>query len=110
MRMTFARAWRGLRHRAACRHAAHGARCMIFVTPDGERSMNTYLQRLRGWAGGISGLKSSRFESSEGYLWDRRAQRKRCAGAGLYMKRAGSGDGNISDAFTVDRYRDGFWS
>jgi sugar/nucleoside kinase (ribokinase family) len=88
------------------------SRCMIFVTPDGERSLNTYL--------GIStGLTSDDVPQSvtskaklmflEGYLFDhdagktafREAARAASAGGGM----AGIA---ISDPFCVERHRDDF--
>lgn len=88
------------------------SRCMIFVTPDGERSLNTYL--------GIStGLTSDDVPQSvtsktklmflEGYLFDhdagktafREAARAATAGGGM----AGIA---ISDPFCVERHRDDF--
>jgi sugar/nucleoside kinase (ribokinase family) len=88
------------------------ARSMIFVTPDGERSMNTYLGACVELgpedveADKASGAKVTYFE---GYLWDpprakeairMTAQIAHAAGREVSM--------TLSDPFCVDRYRGEF--
>lgn len=88
------------------------ARSMIFVTPDGERSMNTYLGACVELGPEdvepqkASGAKVTYFE---GYLWDppraKEAIRQTAAlahGAGREVSMT------LSDSFCVDRYRDEF--
>lgn len=85
------------------------ARSMIFVTPDGERSMNTYLGACVELgpedveADKASGAAVTYFE---GYLWDPprakeairlTAQHAHAAGRQVSM--------SLSDSFCVDRYR-----
>lgn len=88
------------------------ARSMIFVTPDGERSMNTYL-------GACVELTPDDVEDDkaagsqviyfEGYLWDppqaKDAIRKTAEIAHTNGRQVAM---SLSDAFCVDRYRDEF--
>jgi fructokinase len=88
------------------------ARCLILVTPDGQRTMNTYLG-----AGGEFSLRDldenviagSAILYLEGYLFDPPAAQAAFAEA---AKVARSFDRqttlSLSDAFCVDRHRDGF--
>jgi len=88
------------------------ARSMIFVTPDGERSMNTYLGACVELgpddveAAKASGAKVTYFE---GYLWDppmaKEAIRRT---AGLAHEAGREVAMTLSDSFCVDRYRDEF--
>jgi sugar/nucleoside kinase (ribokinase family) len=88
------------------------ARSMIFVTPDGERSMNTYLGACVELgpddveAAKASGAKVTYFE---GYLWDpplaKEAIRRT---AGLAHDAGREVAMTLSDSFCVDRYRDEF--
>ena len=88
------------------------ARSMIFVTPDGERSMNTYLGACVELgpedveADKAAGAKVTYFE---GYLWDPprakeairlTAEHAHAAGREVSM--------TLSDSFCVDRYREEF--
>ena len=88
------------------------SRCMIFVTPDGERSLNTYL----GISTGLTSAdvpqavtEKAKLMFLEGYLFDheagktafREAARAATAGGGM----AGIA---ISDPFCVERHRDDF--
>jgi len=88
------------------------ARSFILVTPDGERTMNTYLgacQTLSPADLDEAVLRAARIVYLEGYLWDP-------ADAKEAFRRAvgiAHGAGNkvaltLSDAFCVDRYRDEF--
>jgi sugar/nucleoside kinase (ribokinase family) len=88
------------------------ARSMIFVTPDGERSMNTYLGACVEL--GPEDVESDKVRAAsltyfEGYLWDppraKEAIRQTAAiahGAGREVSMT------LSDPFCVDRYRDEF--
>jgi len=85
------------------------ARCYIMVTPDGERTMNTYL-------GAAQDLKPSDIDEAqvasaavtylEGYLWDPpQAKEAFVKAAGIAHKAGRRVALTLSDAFCVDRYR-----
>ena len=93
-------------------HATDGpatGRCFVYVTPDGERTMNTYLgastylappdvdeELVRG--AGIIYL--------EGYMWDRPAAKAAFQKAATIAHAAGSRVAlTLSDSFCVDRFR-----
>ena len=88
------------------------ARSMIFVTPDGERSMNTYLGacvELGPEDVETEKAKGAKVTYFEGYLWDPprakeairlTAEHAHAAGREVSM--------TLSDSFCVDRYRDEF--
>ena len=88
------------------------ARCLILVTPDGQRTMNTYLG-----AGGEFSLHdldeaiiaASAVTYLEGYLFDPPAAQAAFAEAARMARAAGQKTAlSLSDAFCVDRHRDGF--
>jgi len=88
------------------------ARSMILVTPDGERSMNTYL----GACGKLTSadidanlVKESKLIYFEGYLWDPADAKNAIREAARIAHENGSKVAmTLSDAFCVDRYRDEF--
>jgi adenosine kinase len=88
------------------------ARCLIFVTPDGQRTMNTYLgasQALSERDVDRGLVTSSKIIYLEGYLWDP----PEAKAAFLHTAKLAHGAGrkvalSLSDAFCVDRYRDEF--
>ncbi|MEM9104315.1 MAG: adenosine kinase [Pseudomonadota bacterium] len=88
------------------------ARSMIFVTPDGERSMNTYLGacvELGPEDVDAEIVAASKVTYFEGYLWDPpRAKEaiRNCAEIAHANGREVSM--TLSDPFCVDRYRDEF--
>lgn len=88
------------------------ARCLILVTPDGQRTMNTYLG-----AGGEFGLAdldetiiaASKVTYLEGYLFDPPAAQAAFIEAAHMARAAGQKTAlSLSDAFCVDRHRAGF--
>jgi len=88
------------------------ARSMIFVTPDGERSMNTYLGACVELgpedveADKASGAKVTYFE---GYLWDPPRAKEAIRLTATHAHAAGRQVSmTLSDSFCVDRYRDEF--
>lgn len=88
------------------------SRSMIFVSPDGERSMNTYLGAGADFDeddvdAGVAG--AARYLFLEGYLYDK-PEGKRAFAAAAAACRAGGGRAGISlsDPFCVDRHRDDF--
>ena len=88
------------------------SRSMIFVSPDGERSMNTYL--------GISSelgpddvsdevAGATKILFLEGYLYDKPKGKKAFERAARLCRQAGGKAGiALSDPFCVDRHRDDF--
>ena len=88
------------------------ARCYIVVTPDGERTMNTYLgaaQDLHPNDVDAEMVASAAITYLEGYLWDPRNAKD------AFLKAAAVAHDSkrlvaltLSDAFCVDRWRDEF--
>lgn len=91
---------------------AKTARCMIFVTPDGERSMNTFLGACTKL--GPDDIDQATVEGAkvtylEGYLWDPPAAKEAFRKASKIAHGAGRSVAlTLSDSFCVDRYRDEF--
>jgi sugar/nucleoside kinase (ribokinase family) len=88
------------------------ARSMILVSPDGERTMNTYLgacQHLTVDDIDADRVRASRIVYMEGYLWDREpakeAFRKAAQIAHAHGRRVSI---TLSDSFCVDRWREEF--
>lgn len=88
------------------------ARSMIFVTPDGERSMNTHLGACVELgpedveADKAAGAKVTYFE---GYLWDPPLAKEAIRLSAKLAHEAGNEVAmTLSDPFCVDRYRDEF--
>jgi len=88
------------------------ARSMIFVTPDGERSMNTYLGacvELGPEDIDADTVAASAITYFEGYLWDPpRAKEAIRLAAEIAHKHKRSFSMTLSDPFCVDRYRGEF--
>ena len=88
------------------------ARSFILVTPDGERSMNTYLgacQNLTPDDVNPDTVRASSIVYLEGYLWDPPAAKEAFRKAVRIAHEAGNQVAlTLSDAFCVDRYRDEF--
>ena len=84
----------------------------ILVTPDGERTMNTYLgaaQELMPADIDAEQVASSRFVYLEGYLWDPKNAKEAFVKAATIAHGAGRQVAlTLSDSFCVDRYRDEF--
>jgi sugar/nucleoside kinase (ribokinase family) len=85
------------------------ARCYIMVTPDGERTMNTYLcaaQDLHPNDIDEGQVASAAVTYLEGYLWDPpHAKEAFVKAAGIAHKAGRHVALTLSDAFCVDRYR-----
>ena len=85
------------------------ARCYIMVTPDGERTMNTYLgaaQDLHPNDIDERQVASAAVTYLEGYLWDPpHAKEAFVKAAGIAHKAGRHVALTLSDAFCVDRYR-----
>jgi adenosine kinase len=87
-------------------------RCYVLVTPDGERTMNTFLGAAQDLHPGdidAEAVAASAVIYLEGYLWDP----KNAKDAFLKAAEIAHGAGrkvalSLSDAFCVDRWRDEF--
>ena len=88
------------------------ARSMILVTPDGHRTMNTFLgaaQHLPPQALDEAQIHDSAILYLEGYLWDPETPRSAMVRAIEVAREAGRKIAfSLSDTFCVDRHRDGF--
>jgi sugar/nucleoside kinase (ribokinase family) len=88
------------------------ARSMILVTPDGHRTMNTFLgaaQHLPQSALDEDQIRAASILYLEGYLWDPEAPRSAMVHATQVARDAGRKVAfTLSDTFCVDRHRDGF--
>ena len=88
------------------------ARSMILVTPDGERSMNTYLGAcVELGPDDIDAriVESAKVTYFEGYLWDPPKAKEAIVSAARIAHAAGREVAmTLSDAFCVHRYRDEF--
>jgi sugar/nucleoside kinase (ribokinase family) len=87
-------------------------RCLIVVTPDGERTMNTYLGASAGL--GVEDLDTDLIASAtvtflEGYLFDRPEAKEAFHAAADAAHAAGRKVAlTLSDGFCVDRHREDF--
>ena len=88
------------------------ARCLIFVTPDGQRTMNTFLgasQFLPASALDEEAIGGAKILYLEGYLWDPEEPRAAMRRAIETAKAAGRKVAfTLSDAFVIARYGDDF--
>jgi len=88
------------------------ARSMIFVTPDGERSMNTFLGACAEL--GPEDVEADKVQAAkityfEGYLWDPPMAKEAIRAAADIAHAAGREVAmTLSDPFCVDRYREEF--
>ena len=96
----------------AATDGATTARCLILVTPDAQRTMNTFLGAAAGFSPDDVDPKligGALVTYLEGYLWDRDAAKE------AFLKAAQLAHAQdrkvaltLSDAFCVDRHRDSF--
>ncbi|MEO0912138.1 MAG: adenosine kinase, partial [Pseudomonadota bacterium] len=88
------------------------SRSMIFITPDGERSMNTYLGISSEVGGGDvdeGAVGRSKILFLEGYLYDKDKGKEAFERAAAACRAAGGKAGiALSDPFCVDRHRADF--
>jgi sugar/nucleoside kinase (ribokinase family) len=87
-------------------------RCYVLVTPDGERTMNTYLgaaQDLHPSDVDEKMVAASAVTYLEGYLWDPKHAKEAFLKAAKVAHDSGRKVAlSLSDAFCVDRWRDEF--
>ena len=88
------------------------ARCLIFVTKDAQRTMQTYLgASVELGPGDIDEewVAAARMTYLEGYLWDRRSAKQAFVKAATVARQAGRAVAlSLSDPFCVDRHRGDF--
>jgi sugar/nucleoside kinase (ribokinase family) len=88
------------------------ARCLIFVTPDAQRTMNTYLGacvELSPADIDEALVKQAKVTYIEGYLWDQPAAKDACRKAMDCARGAGREVSfTLSDSFCVGRWRSEF--
>lgn len=87
-------------------------RCLIFVTPDGQRTMNTFLgasHYLPAQALDAALIEGAQFLYLEGYLWDPEEPRAAMRQAIDIARAAGRKVAfTLSAEFVIDRHRDAF--
>lgn len=97
---------------AAASEGPATARSFIIVTPDGERTMNTYLGACQGLTPAdvdAATVENADIVYLEGYLWDPPAAKDAFRKASELAHKAGGRVAiTLSDSFCVDRYRDEF--
>jgi len=86
--------------------------CAIFITPDGERTMNTYLGAGAQLSMGDldeESIKNCNILYMEGYLWDRLPSKEAFLYASSINKQSGGKNAlSLSDVFCVEAHRDSF--
>ncbi len=91
------------------RHTAPTARCLILVTPDAQRTMQTYLgASVELGPGDIdpAAVAAARVTYLEGYLWDPPAAKQAFVKAAALAHAAGRQVSlSLSDPFCVERHR-----
>eukprot|EP01037_Dinobryon_pediforme_P010059 gene10059-10128_t len=96
----------------AAQEGPASARSFIFVTPDGERSMNTYLGACQNLAPEDIEpdlVQGSAITYLEGYLWDKPAAKQAFLKASALAHAAGNRVAiTLSDSFCVERFRPEF--
>jgi sugar/nucleoside kinase (ribokinase family) len=92
--------------------ASATARCLILVTPDAQRTMNTYLGACRELGPDDieqAHIRSAKVTYLEGYLWDEEKAKAAMLKAAQIAREAERKVAlTLSDAFCVDRHRDQF--
>ncbi len=97
---------------SAATEGAPTARSLIFVTPDAQRTMNTYLGAAVSLGPGDLDAKliaGAKITYLEGYLWDAPAAKEAFVQAARIAHKAGRKVSlTLSDPFCVERHRDSF--
>lgn len=88
------------------------ARSFILVTPDSERTMNTYLGACMNFTTAdvdANAVEAAHVTYMEGYLWDRPEAKEAFKLAAKIARAAGRKTSiTLSDSFCVERHRDSF--
>ena len=86
--------------------------CAIFITPDGERTMNTYLgagEHLTIQDLNERAILEAEILYMEGYLWDKPSSKEAFIHAAILNKKSGGLNAiSLSDVFCVDVHRESF--
>ena len=94
---------------ASAKSATPTARCLIFVTPDAQRTLNTYLGACIEFGPedvDATLVAHSKVTYLEGYLWDPPAAKAALVKAAKVAREAGRKVAlSLSDAFCVERHR-----
>ena len=89
-------------------------RCLVLITPDGQRTMNTFLgaaQNLPETALDPATLEAGRILYLEGYLWNAEHSRDAMKQAIAMARAAGRKVAlTLSDTFVVEAHRDAFFA
>lgn len=97
---------------AQAEHGPATGRCFVYVTPDGERTMNTYLGASTYLAPEDVDedlVRGAKLVYLEGYMWDRPDAKAAFQKAGALAREAGARVAlTLSDSFCVDRFRGEF--
>jgi sugar/nucleoside kinase (ribokinase family) len=103
-------------HAALVRKDTPTGTSVILVTPDGERTMNTFLGACRDFQVGdldLESLAASRTLYLTGYMWDTENQRRAAEHAAGFAREQGreiTVAFDLADPFAVRRYAEGFRS
>ena len=93
-------------------YGAQTARCLIMVTPDGERTMNTFLGACIDFGPediDQDVVRHSKVTYLEGYLWDPEQAKLAFLKAAEIARSANREVAlSLSDSFCVDRHRESF--
>lgn len=88
------------------------ARCLIFVTPDAQRTMATYLGACTEVTESdvdAAAIAAAKLLYIEGYLWDQPSAKAAIRSAMAFARQAGRKVAlTLSDTFCVERHRDEF--
>ena len=93
-------------------HSVRTGTCLILITPDGERTMNTDLGSSRFYSSDkidFEKIANSKIFHFSGYQWDTEPQKKVILKALESAKKAGTKISfDVADPFAVNRHRDDF--
>jgi len=97
---------------AAANSGAQTARCLVLISPDGERTMNTFLGASIDFGPediDENVVRQSKIIYLEGYLWDPEQAKLAFLKATEIARNAGRDVAlTLSDSFCVDRHRESF--
>jgi len=86
-------------------------RCVVFITPDGERTLNTFLGASNGLTPGdvdMELIRRGRIVFLEGYLWDPPEAKTAMREAAAAVSDGSRVALTLSDPFCVERHRQSF--